>query len=670
VDNAGTLTKYKWGLDAPVTAPAIALSAGTLTLTYGRTYVYCFVSKYTDSLGIQRMSIGPPSPVSAHTGPIANQVVTLSALAISTDPQVNYKWIFEVSDSPLDTSATYYFAAEIANATTSWGDTLIDDALDSTRLAPFDNFPAPPAPMLTTWQNRIAAANGNLIQLSGFSEIVLGIPEEAWPTSLFFEVPSGKRTISAITSMQQGTVLVASTQDFWYLYTGYDASTFTEQDRVASPGAAGPLALTLTPEGLAYLAANQSLRLWQGAGLPAELSDQVSNHLQGTYAQEDIDPARIAESLCCWYDYGPMNLLVVFVRTGDSNSNSNVLINGDFSQGATGWTFQPPWALGVGGTPYGNSDLGLFTGTGPATAACINNTHIQCVPGDKVTATCWSLGEPGAIGNAFLRVSFFDAAGTLIGGTHDSSSTPNNYVWIQNPVIATAPIGTAFATADFVVFGGGAGPRWAVWDMTATVYQAGFNLMQLWSFATETRDTSGQYGAGSGVYTQLVGTFQTDKILSVPMTAAGPVEVGFAGQDYIYMGDADGNVYRWPDGFTDAGNPSQGAAQLAWGLPNDGKSRFYWTDVLTDRWDALWTFNVYAATADAPDQLQPPVQLEVQALPSPVNQSGMVIRASMNAPGVATGKYVTVFLGFPNDDAEAVVRKVTLASRPVNQGIA
>jgi hypothetical protein len=373
--------------------------------------------------------------------------------------------------------------------------------------------------MLTTWQNRIAAANGNLIQLSGFSEIVLGIPEEAWPRSLFFEVPSGKRTVSAITSMQQGTVLVVSTQDFWYLYTGYDASTFTEQDRVASPGAAGPLALTLTPEGLAYLSANQSLRLWQGAGLPAELSDRVSNHLQGTYAQEDIDPDHIDESLLCWYDFGAMNALVVFARTVDSAA-------------------------------------------------------------------------------------------------------------------------------------------------------AGFNLMQLWSFATEARGTSGEYGGGSGVYTQLVGTFQTDKILSVPMTAAGSVDVGFAGQDFIYMGDAAGNVYRWPDGFTDNGNPSPGVAQLAWGLPNEGKSRFYWTDVLTDRWDAAWAFGVYAVTADAPDQLLTATELSVQALPSPVNQSGMVIRASMNAPGVATGKYVSVYLTFPSDDTEAVVRKVTLSSRPINQGFA
>ena len=97
VDVAGTLYKFQWGITAPATAPAISLSAGTLTLTYGRTYVYCFVSKYTDSLGIQRISVSAPSPVSAHTGPIASQVVLLFGLEVSADPQVTHKWIFEVS---------------------------------------------------------------------------------------------------------------------------------------------------------------------------------------------------------------------------------------------------------------------------------------------------------------------------------------------------------------------------------------------------------------------------------------------------------------------------------------------------------------------------------------------------------------------------------------------
>lgn len=520
VDNAGTLTKYKWGIAAPATAPAISLSAGTLTLTYGRTYVYSYVSKYTDSLGIERVQVGAPSPMSAFTGPIANQIVNLTDITPSADPQVTHIWIFEVTDSPVNTSATYFFAAEITNGTTSYGDALLDSALDQTRLAPFDNNPAPPAAILTEFQNRIAAANGGLFQLSGYDEITLGIPEESWPIDLFFNVPSGKRTISAMTSLQEGTVLAVCTQDFWYLYTGYDASTFTEQDKVASPGTAGPLALVLTPEGLAYVTANQSVRLWNGTSSnPTSISDEIAKKFPNTYAMEDFDPSYIANSVCCWYEFGSMNILVVFAKTSDS----------------------------------------------------------------------------------------------------------------------------------------------------ATL---GFNLMQLWSFTTEARDTSGMYGAGSGVYTQLTGTYQTDKLPSNILTAAGSVDVGFEGQNYIYMGDANGNVYRWPDGFLDNLNPYQGVAQLAWGLPNEGKSRFFWADVVTDRADSATSFGLYASTADAPDETLPPTQLSVQQLPSPVNQSALAIRGSMNAPGVATGKYVSLWLTFPQDNNDATVRKVTLASRPLNAGIA
>lgn len=518
VDNAGVLTKYKWGITAPLTAPAISLSAGSLTLTYGRRYCYSYVSKYTDSLGIQRISVSAPSPLSAHSGPIASQVVNLSTIAASADGQVTHIWIFATSDSPSDTSATFYFAAEITNGITSWGDTLLDSALDDTRLAPFDNNPAPPAPILNEFQNRIQAINGSLMQLSGFDEITLGIPEEAWPASLFFNLPSGKRTISGIVTMNEGTVLAVGTQDFWYDYTGYNASTFTEQDKVATPGPAGPRALVMTPIGLAYIAANQSLRIWGGGtSNPTSISDEVTKQLQGTYAMQDI--ANIADAQLCWFDYGPMNLLVAFLRTED-------------------------------------------------------------------------------------------AAGT------------------------------------------------------------GFNWMQLWSIDTRARETSGMYGAASGVYEQVTGIYQTDKLPSNNLTAAGSVNVGFQGEQFIFMGDANGNVYRWPDGFLDDTNPFVGVAQHTWALTSEGQSRNYWLDLITDRSDAKDAFKVYAACADAPDQNITPAVLSLQNIPNPVGSSGFTIRASLNKQGVATGKFLTFWIVFPQDNNDAAVRKVLLASRPLNAGIA
>lgn len=321
VDNAGTLTKYQWGISAPLTAPAIALSAGTLTLTFGRTYCYSYVSTYTDSLGIQRTHVGLPSPISAFSGPIANQIVTLSDITPASDPQVNWIWIFETSDSPQNTSATYYFAAQIPNGQTSYGDALLDADLDTTRLAPFENYPAPPSAILTAFQGSIVGVQGDQIRLSGTDAITLGIPEEAWPIGLFFNIPSGSREATAACSPDQGTSLVVDTADSKFRYTGYDASSFTEQDNIASPGAAGKWAQTKTPFGTAFL--SQSLRLWLWnanvtGSTPTEISGDVAQSYPGTYGMEDLDITDLPNSRLLWYSYGKVHFLAVMARTTDA----------------------------------------------------------------------------------------------------------------------------------------------------------------------------------------------------------------------------------------------------------------------------------------------------------------------------------------------------------------
>jgi hypothetical protein len=318
VDNAGTLTRYQWGIDAPASAPAVALSAGTLTLTWGRTYVYCFVSKYTDSLGIERVHVGPPSPISAHTGPTASGIVDLTDIGASTDPQVTHIWVFATVDSPLNTSATFFFMAELTNGTTSYGDANLDTALDQTKLAPFDNNPMPPSAILTTFQNRVWAANGSMLRYSGFSEITLGIPEESWPLDAFFNVPAGTRTITAMTTLQTGTVLAVLTPDTWFGYTGTDAASFTEIDRIATPGCVGKFAIATTPFGVAWLSPSKRLFMWTGTGSVPEISSDVTNSYPGTYGMEDLSDADLSTVQLQWFSYGKYHFLMAFCRTTDS----------------------------------------------------------------------------------------------------------------------------------------------------------------------------------------------------------------------------------------------------------------------------------------------------------------------------------------------------------------
>lgn len=313
VDVSGTLTAYQWGLSRPTFTPTLAISPGTLTLTYGRRYVVSPVAKYTDSLGIERIHVGAPTPYSAYTGPQTSSAITLSGWPVPTDPQQTHWWIFATTDSPDQTSATYEFAAEITRGTLAWADTLTNDLLDQTRLAPFDNYPAPPSTILTSIQSVPIAIQAAQIRYAGGSQVVLGIPEESWPLSNFFNLPAGARLATAATVLDDGQLLAVSNGDTWFGFSAYDGSTFTERDRIASPGQAGPLSGAQTPWGYAYLSPSKRLWLWDGSSTPIELSSNVAFSLVGTVGMDDmLDPAA---ARIHWYSFGQRHFLVVRTAT-------------------------------------------------------------------------------------------------------------------------------------------------------------------------------------------------------------------------------------------------------------------------------------------------------------------------------------------------------------------
>lgn len=328
VDVGGVMTKYQWGINAPLVAPTIASGAGALTLKYGRQYCYCYVSYVTDSRGVTTMHIGRPSPLSAHTGPLTSVAVTVGSLTPSTDPQVTHKWIFSTVDTPLDTTSTFYFEAEITNATTSFGDTLADSALDTTRLAPFENFPAPLGSIMVTYQNRAVVIDPNTgnTYLSGFEEVDLGIPMESFPASLFFQIPSGVRKPTGATVVDGGNTLLIGTEEAWYKFTGYNAQTFTEQDRVISPGPVGKKAIVRTPQYLTWLSRDKRLWAWNTSvssvtgvpGYPVEFSFNIQQKLLGTYSMEDMKDAQLSDVELQWFTYGKHHYVVCSCNTNDA----------------------------------------------------------------------------------------------------------------------------------------------------------------------------------------------------------------------------------------------------------------------------------------------------------------------------------------------------------------
>jgi hypothetical protein len=318
-DSAGTLTKRNWGMSAPAAAPSISVGGGSLNLTYGRQYAYSPVSKFTDSTGVTRVHVGPPSPLSAHTGPFNAGAVTVGSIpGAPADSQITHWWIWATNDTPFNTTSVLFFAAEITVGTTSWGDTLADTSLDTTREIPYDNQPAPFALKLLEFQQRIVAlgipGKPNLVQFSGLEETPLGIPQQSWPLKLFFNVPGKTKALTGGEVFNEALML--GTQDFWFRVDGLSSETFAEEDFIISPGPAGFRLTAVFGGWLLYLGVDKKLWAWNGAGEPMEVSWKIARRDgSGMLAMEDLSSSQLANCELRVYSFGRYSCVVLLGQT-------------------------------------------------------------------------------------------------------------------------------------------------------------------------------------------------------------------------------------------------------------------------------------------------------------------------------------------------------------------
>lgn len=326
-DVSGTPTLGSWGLAAPVAAPTIALSgtgSGTLTLIRGRQYVFCYVSKWTDGSANSHIHVGPPSPITAGTGPCTNDVVTLGTITASSNARVTHKWIFATQDLGANQTSAFLFAAEITNATTSWADQLTDTQQDITRVAPFStNNPAPVGGFVVEYSDRKIIMNvpgtPDFVYPSGSDEISMGVPEECFPPGVQFKVPGGIKITTAGISFNNG--LMISTPDFWFRIIGNSASTFQKQDNLISPGCVGPKAVTIAQNLQLWLAPDKHVWAWDGAGNPFDLSFKLGAPMPGSASMADISEAQIANAELKVYNFGLYHFVFVGVSRNAGNAN-------------------------------------------------------------------------------------------------------------------------------------------------------------------------------------------------------------------------------------------------------------------------------------------------------------------------------------------------------------
>lgn len=318
IDVAGILTKRNWGIQPPAAAPTFTTPAGTLTSVYGWQYAFSYVSKWTDSSGITRVHVGPPSPISLSTGVVTSVAVTLANLLASADPQVTHIWIWRTNDTPANSTSVLYFLAEIANGTTTYADSLPDTALDITRIIPYNNFAPPAGSIIFEYQGRfiIAGIPGkpDLVQATGLEEISVGIPQETAPKSVFFNVPGGTKKVTA--GCEFNATAMLATELAWTQVTGLSAETFQQNDFIIKPGCAGSKLVCTTPAWMAWVGPDKKIWAWNGSAEPVEISWKIaradgSNQL----SMESIDDTQLANGELRWYSYGRYNLLMLLVST-------------------------------------------------------------------------------------------------------------------------------------------------------------------------------------------------------------------------------------------------------------------------------------------------------------------------------------------------------------------
>lgn len=349
----GTLIAAPAGIIAPADQPNVAGNAGAVfTLVYGWTYSFCYVRQWTDAQGTTRYHIGPPtisqpqqtrfpqSQLHFHGGgqppPATRQNfvgpgnytnVTVTGDAPPT-PFWNYVWIFRTNDTPLGTTSSLFYAGQVALAAGQpWNFTdappaafvTVDDGLDETKPIPYDNYPPPGGSVAAELNSRVVIAgipgSPSLVQMTGYEEILLGVPQEACPQDLFFEIPTGIKAVSTLAEFNEN--LYISSVRAWFALSGFDISTFQLRNKVCEPGPIGPKAFCTTHTHLVYLSEDKLLWGWDGvSSRPVNFAKNLSKQLVGALSMEDIDTATLAQAELQWFHRGRYNVIAVMVNTG------------------------------------------------------------------------------------------------------------------------------------------------------------------------------------------------------------------------------------------------------------------------------------------------------------------------------------------------------------------
>lgn len=234
----------QWGIDAPLTNFAAAAgAAGVLNGTYQ--YAVTFLNSTTGSRSNPNPAMFALPPATPVTVTPANQVVNLTVIPISSDPQVTRRELWRTFAN----QGVFFKLAEIANNTaTTYTDNAADTALQTLEL-PLDN--DPPQPEFNDavgpyagrmWWARISSAgNEGRVYYSP-----VGRPEAV---AAFLEINNGDDPTQR--AVFWGGSLYVFTNARIVQILNFD-EPFTWREVFGAPGTTQPFSVTPTPFGILY----------------------------------------------------------------------------------------------------------------------------------------------------------------------------------------------------------------------------------------------------------------------------------------------------------------------------------------------------------------------------------------------------------------------------------
>jgi len=215
--------------------------------------------------------------------------------------------------------------------------------------------------------------------------------------------------------------------------------------------------------------------------------------------------------------------------------------------------------------------------------------------------------------------------------------------------------------------------RWFSWgryNLIVVLVSSGANNYYDWAQLWDVSVLSGPQGQLGGSMTK-DGMLQTsaegDAFFSDQIIGSGNVLSGST--PYIYLADNQQNIYRWPDGFNDAGKqyaPVAGSEFTDHDLPGY-KKRYRCLDAITSRIDAVTSFAAAAVVSDGVSLDVKPTGLPIQPVPPPGPQDPTCFRGKMEQKGTSIGRYMRWFVMFPQDDADAELYKVEVKASIVGK---